>query len=166
MKRVILNTSIYGMSYDRSTAKMKIASLSNKVEEHILKCIIYGNSTNSYQGWVKELAAWISFVNDVTIKPGKKKLKRKDYEDTLFKCIGDDVADVRLSLLSFQMNFASDRSNEPYREFEIDEYLVKKAYKVLINFKSKIGEILPIRNDLETSEIASIIHSTIDKYCL
>lgn len=167
MKRVILN-KVYGMSLERDKAVSKMSSLSDRIEEHLLKCLVYKDSINDYRHWVDdELATWISLVNDITIKPKDKKLKAMDYQSNLFGGLGDTYADANFALHLFRSNHADSRKcKEPYPYFDITNELISATLDAFMDVQSTLCKVLAKKNDLDKASIAEVLHTILDKYCM
>lgn len=166
--KVAILSKVYGMSLVRDKAVSKIASLSDKIEEHLLKCLVYKNSTDDYRHWIDdELATWISLVNDITIKPKDKKLKVKDYQSNLFGGLGDTYADANFALHLFRSNYTDSRKcKEPYPYFDITTELISTTLDAFTDIQSTLCEVLAKKNGLDKANIAKLLHTILDKYCI
>ena len=79
--KIFRRTAIYAMSMERDNAKIRVKGFSDVLPEHIIKCVVYGNTTNDLHHWVcVELCGFLSIVNDITVRPHNKKLKLKDID--------------------------------------------------------------------------------------
>lgn len=56
MKRLIRSNThieaIFGMAHDKKKTETKIEALSEQINNHIIKCVVYGNSTNDLRHWI------------------------------------------------------------------------------------------------------------------
>jgi hypothetical protein len=71
-------TILFEMAYERKHALNRLDSLSHQISTHILKLIIFNNSSN-FNHWLGELNSWLNQVDDIRLKPNNKKLNKQDY---------------------------------------------------------------------------------------
>lgn len=162
MKRWIkVKEDIWGMSMELGKAKKKIDSLSDIILEHVCKCVLYRNKTNDYRHWIyDEIATWISYINDVTIKPANKKMKAKDYANHLFGGFGDSYADARLNL-NLEYNRCR-KAKEQYPEVEITHDMITDMVNISNQLTSEFSELLSSNNDLTKEEIGNRVRNILD----
>lgn len=154
------------MSQERAPFKKKMESWADLIEEHLAKCVMYGDSLpgNKYNHWIKdELATYISDTNDATFKPKGDKLKPKDYETILFGNLGDSEIDARISLHDLQVH--NKKSSEPYPFKHVDSDMIDKMYRASQSLIKKLVPILSSRNSLDKKDIESILHNVLDPIC-
>ena len=125
MKRVIqTNTYIYAMATNKRKALDRLYSYSDQIEEHIIKCVVYGDSlTTDPLHWIHEIATYLNAANIIKCKSN---LTEADYLDNLFPSFGDDLVDYQSSLWDFYDKHIKRRQIAQYPEFEITDELIKK----------------------------------------
>lgn len=156
---------IQGMALSKNKIEEKLYNFSDKVEEHITKCAMYGDSLGNgkYDHWISELSNWISVANDMTCKTNKKKLRPIQYENSLFASIGTDEADARLNLYNLQIHNEKSSNSYPYKE--VDDAMVDRMQKCSINMISEFCELLATSNTLSRLDIINRIHDVLDPIC-
>ena len=166
MKRWIyaFKQPVYAMSFPRDRARIKIESLSELVLEHVCKCILYRDMTNSYRHWVyDEIATWLSYINDITVKPKDKKLKQSDYDAWVFGVFGDTYADARLNLALQRKKCL--KEVPPYPEVSITDEMIKIMTDVTRDMRTTFLPILSTINTLTDDEIGDLVIQILDKHC-
>ena len=149
-----LRRKIYGMAVNRSKAITELDSLSNQLCLHVAKCVIFENTLNCLGHWINEIAIWLNKANRIQCK---SKLKRKDYEDTLFGFFGNDAIDAENMLDYFDTwNVNHDYQ---YPKFDIDNDLIIKMERVADELKQMAIPILLSGNTLAVSEWYSKLES-------
>lgn len=156
--------AIFGMAYERQHILDTAYRYSDRIQEHILKCIIYTKSYTDYNHWIDEISNWIVDVNNMKSKKGLK-IKDKDYLKNLFSAFGDELSDAKREVELFHRKFV-EKHPDPYPDFDI----TKKLYSTYFyawqdlkdHLKNKIGKI-----DQATAkdEIKTIVHQVLDSYC-
>lgn len=150
---------IFGMSYTRSKAIEQIKGLSDPIERHLIKCIVYGDTTNDLYHWVHdEIAQYLHSIHTICVKPNNKKLKRTQYEDLIFGSFGNTRNDVKTSLLIFR---AWNNRTKQYPEFEVDEDMVDRLFKTVTNMKEKVIPILITTANLDRENFYNLIKDII-----
>lgn len=126
MKIIVHRKSlIYGMADKLADARRYIASISNKLEEHILKCVIYENSTNDYNKWIhSEIVPWLYSASDLRVKTRSGRLSKTDYEKYLFQAFGEDEHDVGNHVARFYNAYIK---SGKYPDFVMHWWLIKAA---------------------------------------
>lgn len=157
MKRYIRSNSIFAMADARKHVLEKLDSLNSKIEEHVLKCVVYGHDDPSYEHWIHEITNWISYANDVTLKPNNKKPKASDFLNTVFS-FGDDISDAKLSLGCFQ---AKIHDSDKYSYFEVTDVLARNLLQSLNNIVDTMIPIVTKDNNLRYSQIKEILKDCI-----
>lgn len=155
MKRYIKSVKyIFAMSTPRAKALESIDRYADTFTKHLIKCVVFQNSTNDLEHWILELSNYLDFANSFTIKPSNKKLKASDYEDTLFGYLGTTASDAKQMLKMFKFDCGKD-----YPEFDITNELVKKTYSVFQAILHKVLPILSSKNDWDTEDFAALLHN-------
>lgn len=156
---------IVAMSSTRQKLLSYLDGVSKEVALHIAKCAMYQDSLGRYNHWIHELAIWISDGNDMTCKPGNKKLKPRDYEDTIFGFLGDGVADARTNLHELQ-RYNKRYESESYPYIEVDADMVDRMYRASRSVVRAFVPLMASTNDLELKQIEQKLHQALDKECL
>lgn len=139
---------IRAMSFTRSQALSKISSLSNTLNEHVMKCVIYQTILPNYMDhWTEEIGIYLYNVNKIK---SKTKLKRADYIDSIFASFGTDMEDAEANLRLFKIH------NKEYPEFELTDDLIKRLF---VTYDSMIELSVPIFVSNETKSISDWIRA-------
>lgn len=165
--RYARSTSIFAMSVERGPFKHKMARWGELIEEHLCKCVMYGDSLKQgkYNHWIEdELATWLSDCNSTTFKPSDKKLKPADYESLLFGSLGDTLTDSEVCLHSLQAHNHKKRNSYPF--VNVDRRMIYNMYIVSAELREKFVPLLASRNKLAKEDIESILHNILDPICL
>lgn len=160
MFRVVL-----AMSASRQKIIGYLDGASKEVALHVAKCAMYQDTLGRYNHWIHELAIWISDGNDMTCKPGSKKLRVRDYEDTIFGFLGDGVSDAKTNLHELQRyNRKFDTESYPYVEVTGD--MINRMYRASRAVVTTFAPLMASRNDLELEQIEDKLHEALDPECL
>lgn len=65
---------------ERKDAENLISSLSPQLFEHVIACLMFGKSCESYEHWCSEIMAWLYGFGNIALKPKSKKITFKDFE--------------------------------------------------------------------------------------
>ena len=122
---------IRAFSLPRKKAIEKLDGPSMKLDEHITKCVIYGEYQNeSFKHWSHEIATWLQSCDGSNISGAN--LKVKDYQDSLFGHFGTTISDAYDNLNYFQANnpdkHHSGSHSNPLPYFRINDDMVKCLY--------------------------------------
>ena len=146
---------IFAMSMDRSRAIKRMEGFSEVLPEHIIKCIVYGNTTNDLHHWVRhEICGYLSVVNNITVRPNDKKLKAADYISNLFGFMGDARNDAYVALGTFAVQ---NRQSKQYPDFKVTEELIDRVF---FAFQSIIADTVPIltsKNNMKEEDFIPIV---------
>lgn len=156
---------IYAMALSRRHAISKLDSLSPKINEHVIKCVVYGKyQPRDLDGWISEIAGWM-FAADRTAFVGAK-LKDKDYVDSLFGQFGTDSSDAEDNLLFFEYTNLKKREGQntrlPY--FRVNDTLKVKLFRCYNEMKKEIPPILREREEHSKMFWNSFVRDIIDEY--
>lgn len=159
MFRFRRNHLILGMAMNRNKAVSRVESYAYTLVEHIIKCVVYGNSTGNLKHWVEdEICEILSVVNSITIKPSDKKLKKRDYVDTIFGYMGDARSDANVMVRDFRLK---NKHNSKYPNFEVTEDLIDRTYKSFQNIMNYMLPILITKNDMKSEDFVKGIYKAI-----
>lgn len=137
---------IRAFAYSRKKARDTINNYAYKLNEHIIKCIIFGKYRPDFvDHWVGECANWLVECDKNHIQQAN--LKESDYRDTIFEFFGDNHSEVEYGLIHFEKTNLEDHKDEPgaLPYFAINSDMIQKlfnCYQDLIDvcvprFKSK-----------------------------
>ena len=148
---------------ESGSAKIHVEAYKKCIAEHIIKCVVYGDSLDCYNHWVDEISAWFFDINNTQLKIKRNPPKFKDFEykDFVFGLLGTTTTDASGALLSFKANNAS------YPDFEITRSLVLSLYGASGDledyfcslFSSSKGKI-----DTSLEDIRKQVHLILDEY--
>ena len=131
--------SIFAMAYDRPDGIRIVTAYKDLLPEHLIKCIIYGNTLNCWNHWIdQELCVWLGIINDVRLKPKNRRLKARDLYQYLFTKFGDSKVDASIALRIFK---TTNYRTKKYPDFELNQTLIDVVYDV---FQDTIKKLIPI----------------------
>lgn len=168
MKRVILSSiPVFGIAYERKFVKQKAKQKSEKIKDHILKCIVYSNH-ESYNHWIKEIAGYIASVNGYTVKPKNRKLTFSEYNNLTFKSLGEDVRDAEAILYEFYSDYAGKPDGEgkgAFSYFDVTHDLIGETNSACREIENVLCRMLSDNNVKYTmNDFSEALHSILDKY--
>ena len=158
MKRYIRTTPIFGMATSRSDAIHRVESLKDALDEHLCKCVIYHDSLQCLDHWVKEIASFFDRANQQTLK-NSKKLDIKTYQSALFGQFGDARADKENAL----RYFAVLHMKGEYPKVAVTVDMVDELCFCVRELERIICPILAQKNDYEPSDFVMLIEDIFDK---
>ena len=142
MNRYLTENQLNEMAVFRAVAIDKIGAESVQYYKHVLKIIIYGDSTGNLYHWAGEVAQCLSKVNDIIVKPTGKKLKPQDYLDCFLLGAGDTVTDYEDDLRFVQQEFKA-----KYPPFTVTPELSQRSYQAFIDLADYFAPILSSTNN-------------------
>lgn len=151
MKRLRRNSeTIFAMSFSRKEVLRRMESYSVKLNEHVLKCIVYADvRSETVPHWTMEIATWLNRINRMECST---KLKSKDYISTLFMCFGNTWADTELNLEEFR-----ESAIETYPDFDITSELVSQVHQTYQKLISVCIDMLTSNHIASINEWCSIL---------
>lgn len=148
---------IFGMAEDRQHILSICRNFSEPLAEHIIKCIVYRDSTGNLHHWINEISFWLWRINNLKPKKGFR-IKSQQYRDSLFIGLGTELNDIENDLEIFQDLHV--RTKE-YPEFRITDQLCKDAFNCYWNIADatcdKLGTFQSRQEVLDIVEF--IIHT-------
>lgn len=114
------------MAFDRRVAIKKIEDRQDTYAEHVMKCVIYGNSTNNLYHWCEEISQSIFDVLSIKLKGGSS-ISKDIYKDRFFLAYGDTENDFRMDLQDFHKKFVG-----KYPNFTITNELIQNTYGAFV----------------------------------
>lgn len=91
---------------DRSKIIVHLNNLNSTLLLHVIKCVLYGNTTNNLDHWLDEIASYIDDANSLKFNRDKK-LKQYYYEDEFFFYSGDSVEDYDKKVDAFIQRYSN-----------------------------------------------------------
>lgn len=149
---------IFGMADEKKKVLDTLYNYARTLATHVIKCVVYGNSTGDYDHWLQEITNYIWDANNLKPKKGTV-IRPVQYQTSLFAWIGDEPNDAHRELKTFKRLRVK---TGDYPEFEITQNLyfnlyhcynelAKSCSKKLSKFKSR-------------AEVYSFVKKIIDKY--
>lgn len=135
------------MAFNRSEALNRINREVPPYRDHLIKCIVYGNSTNNLWHWSDEIADKINKVNSIKLKSGKK-FDQKFYEDEFLLASGDCKSDFKIVLDDFKIDY-----RYQYPAFEITDTLLYKVVEVFTDLSYYFSNLLCRDNHITKEQI-------------
>lgn len=132
---------IHEMSMPIPAAKARIKGFALPYIDHIIKCVVFGNTTEYLFYWENEIATYISKVNDIIVKPKAEKFSKQFYIENFFLYWGDEVIDYNIALFDFQR-----REGKYYPSFKITDQLSNEVFEVVKDFSDYFSAIVSVKN--------------------
>lgn len=150
---------IFGMAEDRKQILSTCQKYCDIIEEHNIKCVVYGQNHRDYKHWMLEISSWIWNISQRRPKKGFK-LSSDDYKKNLFWGMGDSLKDSKLSLETFKDFHVK---NKEYPDFLITKDICRRlfdCYHELSNVCSSNISKYTSKND-----VFEDVEYIFDKYC-
>lgn len=168
MKRYVRATNtdgkiqrIYGMSVDRPKAISSLKEDAETLQIHILKCVVYGDTTHNFDYWIEiEIAQYLHMANSITLKPKATKGKPDMYLRTIFGYIGDSEVDANVDLERFRMRIQQGKIDYPM--YDITPDMVHTLYETYMLVIETILPILTSKNNMGKEDFYPILHKILD----
>lgn len=160
MKRLIRSNTyieaIFGMAHDKKKAETKIEALSEQINNHIIKCVVYRNSTNDLQHWIyDELTTWFDYINNIDVKTKSGKLSERSFDSILFSEFGENPKDAEFNLVVFRASVA--KLGTEYPDFQITRNLAKKLNDVYTEIRTTFLPIFTKKNNYTRVDIYNML---------
>ena len=136
------------MAMSLGEAKARLESIESQYFNHVIKCVVYGDSTGDLYYWEQEIANLLNIANNIKIKSGNGKLSERSYKDYFFYAWGDEVADYEGGLEYFKI-----KNSNRYPDFEITEDLVKKVFEVVSDLAEYFSPLFSKANNITEPKI-------------
>ncbi len=131
----------------------------DKINNLLIQCLVYKNSTYDYTRWIDQIAESLSTINNLRINAQQTKLRTRDLKTCLFRICCDKVSSTEASLRSF----CSVKSvSLPY--FIVTFDLVKSLYALYSEFEEAFIDILSKPNKLNQIDFYNTLYAILDKY--
>ena len=160
---------IKAMAFPRKDGEKQVRKMADVICEHIMKCIIYGDTLECYNHWVDdELGAWFHDVNTIYLKIDRKppKFKAAEYDEFIFSQFGEDEHDCKICLSGFRAS-NSDKYGGRYPDFEVTSELASDLFKAVSELSRKMCRLLAEsspKDPASKSGIQDLLHNVLDKY--
>lgn len=134
-----VKSSLNEMAFNRSVAIRRVQSYADTLFEHLLKCVVFGDTTGNLTHWInEEIAVYLSDISEIEVKTKNGKLNKIDYETALLSDIGENLQDYKSTISSIR---ASWRKRDKYPFFPITNELVNKMYIMYTSIIKQCSEI-------------------------
>lgn len=147
------------MAMERSELINKIRSKRDLMEEHLLKCMIYENTTNDLKHWVSEVSSYIGKIANDTVKPNNKKLTKNQYCAHLFGYDYDSLSNMDTILDDFQYKMGK----RGYPDFKITKELKEKCFSIGNPFMLEVSKILSENKKCSNRDFGDLLLSLLIK---
>lgn len=128
-------------AYSRNKAIEKVVMENRTYSDHLIKCILYKNTTNNLWHWIDEIATKINNVNQIRLKSGNK-FSRQFYMDEFFLSDGDCKEDFKITLEHFQAKYRF-----RYPKIEITESILELTDYVFHDLANYFSYTLSTNNN-------------------
>ena len=133
---------LYEMAMSRSMMIDFMESFSVPYRDHLLKCIIYKDSTGNLYHWINELAEMLYKVNKKISKNNNYKLDERVYKDYFLLAAGDTEEEWEDNLIVFKNKF-----KHKYPNFNIPPKLISLTYNIVTDLAEYFSPILSTKNE-------------------
>lgn len=140
MIKIFRGKSAYEMAFSRQKALEKITQEAETYSDHLIKCILFKNTTGNLWHWVDELSTKLSNVNKIKLKSGGK-FNEQLYLDEFLLADGDCEEDFKLTLEQFKRKYRF-----KYSEFEITPALITLTNTVFNEIANYFAPVLASLN--------------------
>lgn len=131
------------MAMPLAAAKQKVLDLSYEYAEHVMKCVVFRNTTRDLFHWEQEISNIISQVNMITVKPHSRKLDSDYYRDYFFLGQGDEVTDIDLFFSLWKK-----KEGKYYLNFAVTKGLCTQLLETFVDFADYFSPLLARKNNL------------------
>lgn len=146
---------IYGMADALKAARRKLESMSDMIEDHLIKAVVYDYTTNDFDHWVRhELATWIFDASQLRVKTKTGKLSQADYANYLFQSFGEDEHDIGTHLSIFYHKYVSSKQ---YPDFNMSWKLVTALTYAENTVRSSLSSLLSQKQNVSKKEIEDVL---------
>ena len=146
------------MAFERGVVVGKIQSLIEPIGEHLVKCVVYKNTTQNLYHWVNELAEYFRVINELQVKK-LGKLKEKEYLNYLTQYFGENITDCLSILDIFKLS-----NKNKYPGFETNEELATNLFSVYTNLFNEVSKIFAIKkNNYSKKDFNMLIFEILNK---
>lgn len=129
------------MAVYKSVVLDKIGAEGVQYYKHILKMLLFKDTTGNLHHWAGEVAECLYKVNNIIVNPTERKLKPQDYLDCFLLGAGDSVVDYEDDLRFFQKTLGKN-----YPPFKITPELSQLTYQVFLDLANYFAPVLSSEN--------------------
>ena len=110
---------ILELSFDAKTIIWSIRGLANPILNHMFKYYMFPESSHK-DHWIHELETWFNDIDDMNIKPKRKKLSKETYYKILFDEFLEDIPEhtKRQRITRLLKQYPNDKSNVKVEDFD------------------------------------------------
>jgi hypothetical protein len=101
-------TRLFELAYERKNAINRLDNLSCQISIHMLKLIVFNDSADFYH-WLTELNGWLNQVDDISLKPNNKKLRKQDYLKYLKEHYLEDEQQISLNIKNLKKRYKNEQ---------------------------------------------------------
>lgn len=150
---------IRGTAIDRQKAITRIQSLSDNIEDSIIKLCIFEDNTRDYQHQIDELATWFDTINKVVLKSSKSKFSYDEYDELVFGGFGTSYSDCKLALLAWKAN---NQKSKKYSDVDITKSDVNQLFAVVSQLREQFNELFASKNSVTRHSILDMLAEIFD----
>lgn len=154
---------IYSMAFSRSVAIGHLKKPAKTLMRHMIKCIVYGNTTGNYDHWIGEISDYLVIANNIRLSPRNKKPDWDMFNTYLLGELGDTELDARVIIAEFKKDNekAIRMSRKHYPEFEPTRDMEVRLASAVGNLKRLIRPILCNKNDYTKSGFTALVRAAL-----
>ena len=125
---ILINTPLFEMAYERRKAIEIVNSRSRNIVLHLLKIFaISGNKDRNH--WMSEIDSWLGDINDIFLKPKRKRPSKQDLYNWL---LIENVPDYDAGFAKRNIAIWKNNSYNSYQFNDIDaEFVMNKIVSIL-----------------------------------
>ena len=153
------NTYLLEMAMPRDVAKKKIERLADTTCEHLLKCIVFKNSTGNLNHWIVEVSTNFALCGNMTLKPRNNKFSEKEYRRLLFESNFEDIDNVELMLKFYRQKWKQD-----YPSFNITVELIDEVYVIANLIIDEVLDMFMQKTYFENDSYERAIRASLFRY--
>ena len=147
------------MAMPRDVAKKRIERLADTTCEHLLKCIVFKNSTGNLNHWIVEVSTNFTLCGNITLKPKNNKFTEKEYRKIVFESNFEDKENVELILKFYHAKW----SNE-YPEFTVTTELVEEVYAIANEIVDEVVDLFLQKTHYERDAYEHVVRASLFRY--
>lgn len=153
------NSYLLEMAMPRNVAKKKIERLAETTCEHVLKCIVFEDTTNNLNHWIVEVATNCTLCGNMTLKPKNNKFSEKEYRKLLFESNFEDKDNVELML-----KFYHQKWKQSYPSFKVTPELIDKVYYSANELIDAVVDMFLQKTCFENDAYEDVIRASLFRY--
>lgn len=156
------NGALYEMAHSKGKVEGRVESYAEPIKQHLIKCVVYGNSTGNLAHWVTdELCEYFRRINNLECKTKSQRLSKEEYFDLLSDEFGDEISDCLEEIRVFQND---NQRTHQYPDFKPTYNQAEKLYNIYTALFDRVCEIFSDKNNRCTkTSFALIIWNILEK---